>query len=824
LATTRLLEFDGIRLTLRRDTIPLRRCKGCGWEGPAYLGGCRRCRAALGEPYSRGIVLVVPEFVDGVLPARILPVAALALELSGDPSHTEALCAEARALLGRFLTVLPESAVLRPLGSGVLVALFPARSLAESARAAARGAAALDGDGRLEWRAGLAVGLIDGAEPWRAAVAEFASQLARAAQAGQTLAGYGTTRLLDHEWQFGPAGILPRRQEPAVSAATAFLGPKAPAPTPSLLVHDGGPGLVGRERELALLDAEFARVRAGEARWYALVAPAGCGKSKLLRTWLGRLDSHAVRVFGAAASPFGQAPRGLIDQLLAALASPLAADAPAGEVLETLEAALERAARERPLVVLIDDLHWADADSLALLRALSVLPLHSCLVVLALRNSFVSSVPWLLERARRLELPPLNRGEREELLRRLLPNPAAALLRAKLAAADQSGNPLYFEHAAAYLAEAGPAAPLPCSLHEAVLHRLEFVRARIDRRCGGFERPSPGELATIERIVGEWLDRLETGDYDDRTAIAAYLNLLEQIDVGLVIAGNIAGVPQLRNRRLAAAIERFYSASFGERVKAIELLAEHGSATAGHAAARGGERAVAAIRLEDAAGYFELAQRLALGEDRARHLLALGDVLLARGLARRAWHAYAEAVRGSLDDKFRARCERRLARAALAHGRPRAAESLLERALPRLTGHEEVVAACDLTLTPLLIGRHAAPKPMLDQRERVPETPELKSLVLRTRLRRALLRGVGDLESLARECASALVLEGDGVADLAALVDTTLLLHQALPARCDPTLLAEAKCAARRLGNVAAEARLLSHEGGAAWRPLHAMV
>jgi hypothetical protein len=805
-ASMDVVGLDETVLSHRRDTVALRRCKGCGWEGPAYLEWCRRCPAVLGERYERDILLVVPELAGGVLAAKVLPTAALALELSGQPFHVDRLRAEAGVLLGRLLAAFPEAAVLGTLPCGVLVALLSAGSLAESAAMAARGAAALDGSGCLEWRAGLAVGLVDGSGAWHAAVVERAARLARAAQPGQVLAGYGTARLLDHEWQFAPTGVLSRREEDAVDAVTTLVGHKQPASTPSALAADRGPSLVGRARELAVLDGELARVRSGEGRWCALIAPAGGGKSKLLRAWLGRHGGAAIRVIGAAASPFGQAPRALVDQLLDALAVPIASDVPAPQALAALADALERAAREEPLLVVIDDLHWADADSLALLRALGGRSFRGCLFVVALRSSFVASASWLLERAQRLELPPLDRSERDRLVHRLLPDESAAPLRSKLASAGQGGNPLYLEHAVAYLQEAGADVPLPRSLHEAVLSRLRIINARIYRR--GYERPPPEELAAIEQTVGEWLDRLETGDYEDRGTIAEYLSLLENIDAGLVIAGSIAGVPQKRNRRLAAAVDRFYSASFPERAEAIERLAQHDAANAAYAAARGAQRAAASVRLVDATGFLELAQRLTNGEDRSRHLLELGDVLIARGEPEQASHAYAEAAHANPNDQFRARCECRLARTELARANPRAATRLLKWALPRLGEQERLAAACDLAYAQALLGDPARAHLTLSEAQAAPDTPELRSLLLRTSLRLAVLTGGTDVESIASECASSLVLEGDPVADLAALIDATLLLRCALPQRVGSSLIAEATRAAHRLGNAAADREL----------------
>ncbi len=446
--------------------------------------------------------------------------------------------------------------------------------------------------------------------------------------------------------------------------------------------------------------------------------------------------------------------------------------------------------------MLIDDLHWADADSLAVLRALGEHPPARCLFVVALRSSFVPAVPWLLERARRLELPPLTRGEREELLQRLLPGEAAAPLRVRLANADHSSNPLYLEQAAAYLREAGTGARPPRSLHEAVLRRLELVRARIDGR--GYARPSPDELAAVERTVGEWLDRLETEDYESREEIAEYLGLLERIDAALVIAGSIAGVPQRRNRRLVAAIERFYSASFAERAEAIERLAERDPANAAYAAARGAERALAAVRLDDASRYLELAARLAESDARAGHLLRLGDVLLARRLPARAWRAYADALRATDQEHTRARCQHRLGHAALVHEHTQLAACLLERALPGLPNDERPRAHCDLAVARALSRGKAAAATALRELDRTPDVADLP-LLIRTRLRLTLLGAPGDRDRLAHDCVAALTLEGEPIADLAALIETTVLLLDAQPTLVGPELLDEAAAAARRL-------------------------
>ena len=83
------------------------------------------------------------------------------------------------------------------------------------------------------------------------------------------------------------------------------------------------------------------------------------------------------------------------------------------------------------------------------------------------------------------------------------------------------------------------------------------------------------------------------------------------------------------------------------------------------------------------------------------------------------------------------------------------------------------------------------------------------------------LVAAADAGQLAMQCASALVLERSPISDLAALIDTALLIRHALPNHIDPHLIAKARRAAHTLGNHAAEANLLDASSTIAWHPLH---
>jgi DNA-binding CsgD family transcriptional regulator len=193
------------------------------------------------------------------------------------------------------------------------------------------------------------------------------------------------------------------------------------------------PGLLEREVELGLLGELVSRARAGEGALAFVEGQAGVGKTELLRVAAKLGAAEGLRVLRARGSELDRAfafgvvrqllEREVADQreLLTGGAEPAAAVfAPAGgepRVEEGLFASLQGlhwlvvnlAARE-PLLLLIDDVHWADTASLR------------WLVFLAER---VEDVQALVVSAAR----PAEPGADQELLDALMMAPAASVLR-----------------------------------------------------------------------------------------------------------------------------------------------------------------------------------------------------------------------------------------------------------------------------------------------------------------------------------------------------------------------------------------------------------
>ncbi len=235
---------------------------------------------------------------------------------------------------------------------------------------------------------------------------------------------------------------------------------------------------VGRTVELDALDAALTALDGGMPRAVEVVGPAGIGKSRLLAELGARASARGhVVLSGAAAEleqdlPYwvfvdalddyvaGLEPRRL-ERLDAAMRSELAQLLPAladsAEASETslheryrthraARALLEHLATPKPLVLLLDDFHWADPASTDLLSALLHRPpAAGVLIAISARpTQLPARLSTALERAHRagvlarVELPPLTRDETRELVGE----------RAELFYDETGGNPFYLEQLA----------------------------------------------------------------------------------------------------------------------------------------------------------------------------------------------------------------------------------------------------------------------------------------------------------------------------------------------------------------------------------------
>jgi predicted ATPase len=163
--------------------------------------------------------------------------------------------------------------------------------------------------------------------------------------------------------------------------------------------------LVGRDRELERIDALIAQARSGDGVVATVEGPAGIGKTRLLDAAQRQCERRRMTVLRATGAPLEQefafgvarqlfafvvrAPEGLLDGAAGLAAVPLGVTAvgvedaggwgdPAAAAMHGLHWLTASLAERGPLVLMLDDAHWADEMSLRfvlyLIRRLGDLP------------------------------------------------------------------------------------------------------------------------------------------------------------------------------------------------------------------------------------------------------------------------------------------------------------------------------------------------------------------------------------------------------------------------------------------------------------------
>src|SRR5919197_3399338 len=249
--------------------------------------------------------------------------------------------------------------------------------------------------------------------------------------------------------------------------------------------------LVGREGELATLRAALDEAAAtGECRLVSPLADAGVGKSRLVEAFTTSLAGDA-RVGRGRCLPYGKGITfwPLVELVRDAAAigeddppevarAKLALLVPDAAVVERVSAAVGLSdaqfpvaelfwgarklvcalARERPLVVVFDAVHWAEPTFLDLVEHLTD-SIHDAPVLLVCpsRPDVVESREGWAEgpRARRLRLEPLSPADTERVVEHLLGSvEVAPEARARIVEASE-GNPLFAEQLLAMFVDGG---------------------------------------------------------------------------------------------------------------------------------------------------------------------------------------------------------------------------------------------------------------------------------------------------------------------------------------------------------------------------------
>jgi DNA-binding SARP family transcriptional activator len=561
-------------------------------------------------------------------------------------------------------------------------------------REARRGAVAL------ELRVGVAAGDVAWAgEDYSGTPVIEAQRLCAAAPAGsilvadavRLLAGPGTETELEDAGELELGDLV----RPVRAWSVGWTARRAvTVPFPASLVFEGGTAFAGREEELAELRAAWASAVSGSRRGVLISGEPGIGKTRLAAELAGHARAReGVVLYGrcddglsAPAQPFAQALGAyvaacpvdelrvelgarasdlvqLLPELAACLPGGVAEPAPAEpevQRLRTIDAAaalLEAAGEAAPVLLVLDDLHWADDLSLMLLRHLLRVDASVRLLVVATyrdtepsRSALLGEVVTGLARrpdVARLELGPLTEPDVAAIL-------AHSGRQASLAGRVHDvteGNPFFVGEVVAALGGNGePGTALTPRVRDVVRWRL----ARLPDATGhvldaaavvGAEFDADVLADVVEVDLESALDALEAAE---RARLVRSTRVLDRFSFAhaLVRQTIVDELPAGRRVRLHARIAQALERAAATRAVAVGDLAAHFTAAgtlvdvargvryaraAGDEAAAklafdiAGQQYERALRAQEGLSHIREAERLDLELERGRVLKLAGD-------------------------------------------------------------------------------------------------------------------------------------------------------------------------------------------------------
>ena len=497
-------------------------CAQCGQDNLQGARFCSACGAALGSEAPAGIRKTVTVLFCDLVGSTSL----------GDRADPELL----RELMGRYHAELREilerhgGTVEKFIGDAAMAVFGIPQAHEDDALRAVRAAgeirAAVPRLG-LEIRIGVNTGEVvagDGETLVTGDAVNIAARLEQAANAGEALLGDGTHSLVRHAVRAEPVEPLAVRgkAEPVVAYRLLELLAEVPAFTAPI-----GAPFVGREEELGRLERTLNRaIDERSPQLATIVGPPGIGKSRLARELIHRADA---RVFVGRCLSYGE---GITYWPLAEIVSQVgdatsivdddlvrqrieaavgAGEASAEEIAWGFRKLFEALGQERPLIVVLDDIHWAETTLLDLVEYVATFAQDARLLLLCLARPdlFEFRPAWAAPKpnATLLTLEPLAGDETETLveeLRHLTEETKARIVEAA------EGNPLFVEQLVAMQAENGDGAleipPTIQALLAARIDRLEpeersvIERASIEGRL--FHRGSVQELLPEQARAG----------------------------------------------------------------------------------------------------------------------------------------------------------------------------------------------------------------------------------------------------------------------------------------------------------------------------------
>jgi class 3 adenylate cyclase/tetratricopeptide (TPR) repeat protein len=731
------------------------RCEACGQAWPdsmQFCGGCGRPLHAVeaGLLSERKVVTVL--FCDLV--------GSTARADGADPEDVQAQLTAYHGLV-RAVLEAHQGTVEKFIGDAVMAVFGAPVAHDDDAERAVRAALAIlaaigrenEAGSGLEVRIGIATGevLVNLAARPELGEALVAGDVVNTAARLQTTAEPGTVVVAERTRGLTGLRVVYTPLHPAVVKGKAVPVERWRATGASaLLASEAGvrpaTRFVGREDEQAALQAAYERAVSGRAVELVVVSgEPGVGKSRLVAEFFawtderpelvrwrqgrcmpygdqvscyalaqivkaeaGILDSddeqtahHKLARTVAALSGLADADRNWMTTQLAPLAG-VAGGAGAGqpERFTAWRQFLVALAAEAPLVLVIEDLHWADAELLAFLGHLVewAEDVPAVLLVTA-RPELAARAPEFGAEGRtvtRLALTPLSDADTAVLLASLLD---ASLLEAGLQARlleQAGGNPLFAEQVVGLLTEQGAlrrrgravelaapgGLPVPDTLSALITARLDTLPRR--------DKALLGDAAVIGRIFWSGAVAALAGREEDdvrsilrQLAAAGFVARLPRSGIAgqaeyrfthaLVRDAAYGGLPRTVRSSRHLAVAGWLEAQAGDRgADVAEVVAHHAVAAYELAQARGDQAAVASLRAQTA-------RRLAAAGERAKYIDAA---------ATERHYARAVSILGSDDpDRASVLCEWGHASAVI--GKTGQAQRALEEALALARSHHD---------------------------------------------------------------------------------------------------------------------------------------
>jgi len=466
--------------------------------------------------------------------------------------------------------------------------------------------------------------------------------------------------------------------------------------------------IIGRQQELALIHAHYEQAKEGRTNVVLLAGEPGIGKTRLLEE-VGASVAHdgAVVLRGGASEAEGMPPylpflealghyiqhtspellREQVTHVSHILASifpelalrlgdvtlpqPLSAEQARLQLYEAIGTFSAAIGAQNTLVLLLDDLHWADSASLDLLCHIIRRQSNAHLLIVGAyrsseseQNAALARTIYELSRQRVLTTitaPPLTESQVADFVRCYLTYPVSPTL-TSLLYAQSEGNPFFIEELLYGWLETGVLAKEheQWSVVALLEHTLPPNIIGALRRRFAHVAPAIIDHLRIAAIIGRTFDVALLATVEEKDIECVEEHLLEAVRLHLVCIDQSGDftfshdkireclyteVSNSRRRRLHGAIGDVLEKRYAGEMKERELTTHHLAELAFHFVRSGDQvrgveysqqaalLALRAFAFEEAIGYYHAALELLKPDDARREQLslALGEVMLQAG-------------------------------------------------------------------------------------------------------------------------------------------------------------------------------------------------